>query len=45
MREEDEAVHVPTPEEAAEIDAGFAEIARGECFDWDEVREALRRHQ
>ena len=42
----DEDVHVPTPEAEAEIEAGIAELERGESVDWDEVREAfLRRHQ
>jgi predicted transcriptional regulator len=30
-----------TEEEEAEIEAGFAEIERGEYVDWDDVREAF----
>ena len=44
--DEVEEVYTPTPEEAADIEAGFAEIERGEYVDWDDVREEfLRRHR
>jgi hypothetical protein len=42
-RGKDEDVYVPTPEEAAEIDAGFEEIARGEWVDGDEFLRDLRQ--
>jgi predicted transcriptional regulator len=42
-RDEDE--YVPTPEEEAEIEAGFAEIERGEWIDGDEVQRELRRRR
>ena len=42
-RGKDEDVYVPPPEEAAEIDAGFEEIARGEWADGDEFLGDLRQ--
>ena len=39
----DEEAYEPTPEEAAELDAGFAEIARGEWVDGDEFLRDLRQ--
>lgn len=36
--EEAEEVYIPTAEEEADIEAGFAEIERGEYVDWDDVR-------
>lgn len=43
--EEEEDVYELTPEEAAEVEAGFAEIERGEWIDGDEVIRELRRRR
>ncbi|HEX8409219.1 MAG TPA: hypothetical protein VF883_10155 [Thermoanaerobaculia bacterium] len=44
--DEAEEVYIPTAEEEADIEAGFAEIERGEYVDWDDVREEfLRRNR
>jgi predicted transcriptional regulator len=40
---EDADEYLPTAEEEAEIEAGFAEIERGEWIDGDEAMQELRR--
>lgn len=41
-----EEVYIPTADEEADIEAGFAEIERGEYVEWDDVREEfLRRNR
>jgi predicted transcriptional regulator len=41
----DDDEYIATPEEEAEIEAGFAEIERGEWIDGDEVQRELRRRR
>jgi hypothetical protein len=47
LREEGE--YIPTPEEAAELDAALVEADRGEGIPWEEVRRELleleRKHK
>jgi hypothetical protein len=45
QKQDDEEVHVPTPEEEAMLEESIAQLERGEWRDWDEVREERRRQR